>query len=383
MDQITNRLRQASFSILATSIFATGAMTIPSIAQADLSLSGDFRFRLESDFDSVKSDGITEREDRTRARIRARLRLNYEHNDWASFAAQMRSGSDDSHQSPNITIVDFDDNDTGDLDFNLDKWYFKAKKGGLWTWVGRNNMPFWKQNELFWSDFATVAGMATGFKAGGNHQFAINAGYFSLPVGMKEFSGNLALGQAVFSSKFSGGSFTAAAGLLSIEANADDDDAIVLLNQNGLRDYQIWVGSLQAKFMLGSLPLTIGGDWIHNEEDYSATGSDKFAAENRDETEGYVGSIHLGQTKNPGDWQLGYYYAHIETLAVNASYAHDDWARWGTATEGRLSNIKGHEFRFKYKATKEFGIVARLYVVKAITTDEDGNRFRLDFNYKF
>jgi len=37
----------------------------------------------------------------------------------------------------------------------------------------------------------------------------------------------------------------------------------------------------------------------------------------------------------------------------------------------------------KYKATKEFGIVARLYVVEAITTDEDGNRFRLDFNYKF
>ncbi len=382
MDKITNRLRQASFSVLATCIFATCAMTIPSIAQADLSLSGDFRFRLESDFDSVKSNGV-EREDRARTRIRARVRLNYEHNDWASFGAQMRSGSDDSHQTPNITIVDFDDNDTGDLDFNLDKWYFKAKKGGAWTWVGRNSIPFWKQNELFWSDNVTIAGMGLGFKAGGNNQFAINTGYFSLPVGMREFSGNLALGQAVFSTKFGGSGFTAAAGLLSFEANADDDDAIVLLTKNGLRDYQIWVGSLQAKFMLGSLPLTIGGDWIHNDEDYSETDPDPFTVKNRDETEGYVGSIHLGQTKNPGDWQLGYYYAHIETLAVNASYAQDDYARWGSAVEARLSNMKGHELRFKYKATKELGIVARLYVVEAITTDEDGNRFRLDFNYKF
>ena len=34
---------------------------------------------------------------------------------------RLRSGSDLSHQSPNITVVDFDDNDTGDADFNLDR----------------------------------------------------------------------------------------------------------------------------------------------------------------------------------------------------------------------------------------------------------------------
>ena len=126
MTKIANRLKQTSFSVLATGIFA-GAMTVPSIAQADMSLSGDFRFRLESDWDSHKSDGITEREDRTRARIRARVRLNYEHNDWASFGAQLRSGSDENHQSPHITLIDFNGNDTGDADFNLDKWFFKAK----------------------------------------------------------------------------------------------------------------------------------------------------------------------------------------------------------------------------------------------------------------
>jgi len=147
--------------------------------------------------------------DRTRARIRARLRLNYDHNNWASFGAQVRSGSDDSHQSPNTTIVDFDDNDTGDADFNFDKWFFKAKAKGAWAWFGRNDLPFWNQNEMFWSGNVTVAGIGTGFKAGSNTSVAVNAGYFSLPVGMKEFSGNLGLGQLIFNSKFGGGSFTA------------------------------------------------------------------------------------------------------------------------------------------------------------------------------
>ena len=378
-----NRLRQASLSVLATWILTIWAMTVPSTAFADIKISGDFRFRMESDWDSVKSDGVTEREDRTRARVRTRFRLNYDHNDWASFGTQIRTGSDDSHQSPHTTIVDFDDNDTGDADFNFDKWFFKAKANGAWAWFGRNDLPFWNQNEMFWSGNVTVAGIGTGFKAGSNTSVAVNAGYFSLPVGMKEFSGNLGLGQLVFNSKFGGGSFTASAGLLSFEANPDDADASILLNNNGLRDYNIWIGSLQAKFMAGSLPLKFGVDWMHNDEDYSETDPDPFTVANRDEVDGYVASIHLGETKAAGDWQLGYYYAHIETLAVNASYAQDDWARWGSAVESRLSNMEGHELRFKYQANKELNIVARLYLVEAITTEEDGNRFRLDFNYKF
>jgi hypothetical protein len=382
MNRIAKTLKQASFSVFATGIF-TGAMTVSSIVQADMSLSGDFRFRLESDWDSHKSDGVTEREDRSRARIRARVRLNYEHNDWASFGAQLRSGSDENHQSPNLTILDFDGNDTGDADFNLDKWFFKAKAKGAWAWAGRNDIPFWKQNNLFWNSNATIAGVGAGFKSGGNTSIAVNAGHFSLPVGMREFSPSLTLGQAVFSTKFSGGGFTASTGVLSFEANSDDDQAAILLNSNGLRDYQILVGSLQANFKAGSLPLKFGIDVIHNAKDYTETDPDPFTVANRDETDGYVASIHLGNTKNPGDWQLGYYYAYIETLAVNASYAQDDWARWGTTTESRLSNMKGHELRFKYQATKELNLLARLYVVEAIKGDEDGNRFRFDFNYKF
>ena len=91
----------------------------------------------------------------------------------------------------------------------------------------------------------------------------------------------------------------------------------------------------------------------------------------------------LGSLKERGDWLAAYYYARIETFAVNSSFAQDDWVRWGSATETRASNLKGHELRFAYAFEKNINLVARLYLVEAITTAEDGNRFRVDLNFKF
>ena len=39
---------------------------------------------------------------------------------------------------------------------------------------------------------------------------------------------------------------------------------------------------------------------------------------------------------------LGYYYAHMEALAVSSSYAQDDWVRWGTANQTRATNMKAN-----------------------------------------
>ena len=166
---------------------------LPIQVQADiyksktLTVYGDFRARLESDFDSQRANGVA-RDDRLRTRIRARLGLTYNPNDIFSFGVRMRTGSDDSQQSPHITIIDFDDNDTGDADVNLDKWYLKAKGKNVWGWIGRNSIPFWKQNELVLDDDVTPAGVGAGFKTsvGQNSQLQINTGYFSMPVGMKE-----------------------------------------------------------------------------------------------------------------------------------------------------------------------------------------------------
>ncbi len=405
VEKMVNQLRKTPLSVLTVGFLTAGAVIAPYNAQADMlsadkfSIYGDFRLRFEADWDYKETRTGKTKDDRNRARIRARVGMKYQPTENFEYGARLRSGSDGNHLSPHITIVDFESNNTGAADFNFDKWFLKAKSNGLWGWVGRNSLPFWKQNEMFWDDDAIPTGIAAGYDMKfGASQLALNAGYLSPPVGMHAFTGHLGIGQIVFSTKLGENQVTAAGGLLAFEANADKDggDAALLWDGNGGRDYSIWIGSLQGKFNVG-LPLTVGLDWMHNAEDYSAKHVDticidpndpakdkgcsrSFTANNHDETDGYVFSIKLGKLKDKGDWLLGYHYAHIETFAVNSSYAQDDWGRW----DPQSSNMKGHELRAAYKPIKMLSIVARIYMLETITgTNKEGNRFRLDFNYKF
>ncbi len=346
-------------------------------------LSADFRLRFEADFDSQTAAG-TARDDRNRVRVRARVNLSFAATESLELGVRLRSGSDASHQSPHVTVIDFDDNDTGDAHFNLDKWYLKGGRDKVSGWVGRNSFPFWKQNEFFWDDDATPAGLAAAFAnpVGENGKVTLNLAYLSPPVGLREFAGNLAGGQVVYS-RSGEPAFTLAAGYFGFDANPNDADAATLLRGNGFRDYRILVGNAQLELGAGKRPLALGLDYMHNAESYSATDPDPFTAANRDQTDGFAVSAVWGQTESKGDWLVGYYYAEVETFAVNSSYSQDDWVRWGSAVETRGSDYRGHELRYARALGAGINLMARLYLVEAITTREDGNRFRVDVNYRF
>jgi len=188
----------------------------------------------------------------------------------------------------------------------------------------------------------------------------------------------------VLNTKMADTGITAAAGWFGFDADKNDPDNAIYLNNNGLRDYSIWVVNLQAKLKAGGKPLTLGADYIHNTEDYDA--ADLIGASSgvdAGDTDGYVVYALYGSLKNKGEWLAGYYYANIEEFAVNNSFAQDDWVRWGSATQTRGSNMKGHEFRGAYAFAKNINLVGRLYLVEAISNQEDGNRFRLDLNFSF
>lgn len=347
-------------------------------------LFGDLRFRLEEDWDSQNSKGV-ERDDRGRARIRARLGLKVTPNDNVEFLTRVRTGSRHSQQSPHVTIADFQGNDRGDEHVLFDKWYLKLKNDQLWGWVGRENLPFWKQNELLWDDDVTVAGIAAGASHPvGSGKLALNAGFVRLPDGMTRFNGNMAVGQLVYTTNISGVGLTAAGGVLALNG---ENGAVNLSKGNGARDYTIWVLDLQAKTKAFDLPLTLGLDVYHNSENYSAAELAPFfkAADkvSPNDTDGFVASVLVGELKNKGDWQAGYSYARIETFAVNAAYAQDDWMRWGSATQTDASDFHGHEFRLAYVPWKNWSILARLYAVESNNNPQDGKRFRLDFDWKF
>lgn len=345
-----------------------------------LKLFGDFRLRFESDWDSKRANG-TEREDRSRLRIRARFGARIDPNPYVSFGVRLRTGSRESQQSPHFTISDFSGNATGPKSVVFDKWYAKVKYEGVSAWGGRNSFPFWKQNELFWDDDATPAGLAVRYnRPVGGGKLTVNGGYLALADGMELFNGYLGAGQLVYSAEVGGAKLTAAGGGFFFDGTNGSEN---LRNGNGARDYTIWVGNLQAKTKLGPVPVKVGFDVMHNSEDYSSTDPNAFTAANHDETDGYVANITFGKLKERGDWLAAYYYAYIETFAVNASYAQDDWMRWGSATQTDGSDFKGHEFRVAVALAKNVNLLARLYVIEAITSVQDGNRFRLDFNWKY
>jgi hypothetical protein len=365
-------------------------------SNAKLRVYSDFRVRNEVDWDSQRADG-SERDDRTRLRIRFRLGFEFAASEVFTMHARLRTGPNPAQQSSHITIVNYDESDgdtrdTGSADFNFDRWYVKAQKNEIWGWIGRKEIPFWKQNELFWDDDITVVGVAGGWNtsAGKNGAFTVHAGYFSPPAGMRAFVGALGLGQLVYDRKVGEhGGLTVAPGLLRFVSDPEDPDTEILLDGNGTRDYTLWVLSLQGRLRAAGLPLRLGLDLVTNSEDYPDVdpmnpGSDEqFTFDNRNETDGYVTSMSFGDLKEKGHWLAAYYYARIETLAVHNSYSEDDWVRWGTATQTRASNMKGHEFRFGYRFGKRSDVVARLYGAEAITTIEDGKRFRVDINHTF
>ncbi|MEO6003986.1 MAG: putative porin [Opitutus sp.] len=363
----------------ATTAAVRAATGIPLIDQnPNLSVSADLRLRYESDWDSDTATGVP-RIDRERGRLRARLGFTYKLSKEWSVGARLRSGNHQSQQSPHLTFT-ANDGPSDDLGGSLDRYYVQYKSGAATVWGGRNNFPFWQQNEMVLDEDVTPTGVAATFDSKqGDGTLTSTVGAFALPDGATHLNGRFIGGQLKYTLPLKPAQLTVAAGLHSFDG---ESGARFLRNRNGERDYLIGVLSAQWSTPVGAVPLALGIDVIENFENYSAADATPLPSVNADETTGYVLSAQFGQLKNAKVWLLGYYYAHIETFAVNASFSQDDWARFGSGPQSDVTDIKGHEFRAAYAFTKNINVMARLFLVEAITTAQDGKRFRVDLNWK-
>lgn len=374
-----------SRSSLILAAIASGCLAGNAIAEKALSADGkltyygDLRLRYEADYDSARADG-TIRDDRHRARIRARVGLNYElDNHWRA-GVRVRTGNHRSQQSSHLTFKT-DDGSHDDLDFVVDKYFLAYRNDHYSAWAGRNSFPFWKQNELFWDDDVTPTGLAASMTPGGG-DVTLTLGGFMLPDGGYQVHQPMVGGQVRYTLQVGEVMATLAPGFFHFFET--DDPANYLLTGNDRRDYAVAALNAQVATELTGVPVTLGVDFYKNFADYSTGVSDPFITpSNKDENFGYVLSARLGSLKEKGDWLLGYYYAHIEQFAVNASYAQDDWIRWGNGPQTRSSNFEGHEIRAAYAVLDTLNIVARWYLVESVKGAEDGNRFRLDVNFSF
>ncbi len=351
---------------------------------------GDFRLRLEQDWDSRSGDG-TQLDDRLRLRFRLRLGLDVNLSDQWRARVQLRSGPHESQQSPHITIYDFDGGSNGPYQFNFDYWFLSFRTEGLELWAGRNQLSYWHQDDLFLIDNITFAGGGGSYRhplAGGEMTWRAN--YVALPAGMRDFSGTSLIAQAEYSRELASAGFSVAAGLFSTRADPDDAAGELLLTENNTRDYDVLNLQLQHRSTVLGRPLRLGVEYGHNFRDYGQAPTGSFSEFHQNHVDGWVLEALWGPSGGAGDLLLGYYYSHMEALAANSSYIQDDWARWGTSTQARLTNMKGSEFRVLFTISPNQNIFARLFIVDAIdllqpgdVALEDGKRVRIEYNVSF
>ena len=341
------------------------------------SLYGDLRLRWESDFDSQKADG-SKREDRDRLRARARIGINYKPSDEFLFNIRLRTGDNNSQQSPHITLWQ-DPGDMGDqTNINIDRLSVKWKINDASSLVvGRNGLAIWKPNEMFWDDDVYIDGASYSYSSEAEDAtWTFNAVLALLPDGEASHSlderSQVAAGQVVFKKSVNENPLTLAESLVYIH---DNNDAFNAVND----DEDFMFSYTNAQYVFGSdskIPLSIGADLMIGLMDGPS-------GDNPDDRVGFDVYARLGRFKEKGDWTLGYSFARIEKWSVPRFMAQDDWFRWGSATQTRSSDFYGHEVRVGYVIAKNVNLLARYYMAESITSDEDGQRFRIDLNFKF
>ena len=347
---------------------------------------GDFRFRVEQDWNSRRSDG-TYRDDRTRLRYRARLGVTYRHNDWASFGLRLRTGYREKQQDPQLTIGD-GFNEFPSVPIGFEKMYFKAQHRWLDAWVGKNTFPFEKQNELFWSDNVFPDGVYFGSTFELNpswiDQIRLGLGHFILVSSNSTLSNDSYIQAVQLTTNHWNRRWVIFPTFYFFKDMPDIPDG----NENYRFNYSIL--HLGTHLLAFENPeITLGLDLYKNIENYQKV--DSIPDQLKDQKKGFVASAVWGSLKKPKDFKLGVYYMYLERYSAVDFIAQNDWARWDYSNQGspdgRLTNYKGIEFIAAYKLNKNMKLSMRYFKVEQLKaygpTLENGDRIRFDIDIWF
>lgn len=363
------------------------------IAQKDstdykkLELTGDFRFRIEHDWNSRKTDG-TFRNDRSRLRYRTRFGFNYTIDKHSSFGARVRSGNINGQQGPHVTLGG-NNGEFGLVQLGFEKLFYNYRRDDFSGWIGKNSIPLKKLNEIFWNDNVFVEGMGIRYNLinGPNptlNQLNINLGHFIIQSSSETFNKDsylqlMQLDMSLINNKLN--IFPTVYNFKRIGNYPDGEQTYV-------QDYLIL--HLGSEVIFNNNPrMSLGVEYYTNLSDYS--NHNNISSKLKDQKNGLVLTVKYGSLKNSGNWLFILYYAKIEKYAVVDYFAQNDWVRWDYssvgATGSRISNFEGFEFRIGYAINEKFNLVLRTYKVEQLlqTSEfkENGDRIRLDMNIGF
>lgn len=361
------------------------------LAQSDslpskFNFSGDFRFRVEEDWDSRKSDG-TYRQNRSRLRYRARLGLEYRHNTHSSVGFRLRTGDPRKQQDPQLTLGD-GFKEFGTLPIALEKAYFQTALKSFEIWFGKNTFPFRKQNELFWSDnvFPEGVHISKTFLSGTHwiDQLQFNVGHFILNTRGGSFRNDSYFqGFQIITQYFQDRvAIWPTLYLFRNIQNIPDGAETFFL------DYSIF--SIGGYVKLVNDPLIkFAADVYYNLEDYQV--NDSIPPALQDQSNGVTLSLSYGQLSSKGDWLFQLTYAYLERYAAVDFMAQNDWARWDYSAydspDGRLTNMEGIEVTLGTNIQDRISLKTKYYLVRQLVPmgefAENGQRIRFDIDVRF
>ena len=354
--------------------------------KSKLSFNGDFRFRIEQDWDSKKSDG-TFRDDRTRFRYRLRAGLKYQYNQWVSVGARIRTGDPMKQQDPQLTLGD-GFKEFGTLPIGFEKVFFEIKWATFLLWAGKNTFPFKKSNELLWSDNVYPEGVFIKKKIQLNsdmiHVLDIRGGYFIINSKGESLSNDSYFhGWQVHSTLFENRiELFPSIYLFKNIPNIPDG------NETFQFDYSVLhLGTRLKPFK--NLSMNFGFDYYYNLQDYSQ--NDSIPSNLKNQKEGVVVSLSYGKLDKPNDWTFKSTFTYLQQYAAVDFLAQNDWARWDYSSfaspDGRLTNFKGIELVGGYMIAEKIRLKVKYYLVEQIVAygplKETGNRVRLDLDIRF
>ena len=359
--------------------------SINTVKNQRLDFTGDFRFRIEHDWNAQKPDGSL-RDDRSRLRYRFRFGLNYTIDKHSSFGGRIRSGNINDQQGPHVTIGG-DKGEFGLTQIGFEKLFYKYKSKNLNGWIGKNSIPLKKLNELFWNDNVFPEGVGLEYKMYEHetnflNSLILNAGHFIIQSNNQTFNKDSYLQIAQLDFKLFQNRINLFPGFYHFKkvGNVPDGKQTFDLNYSILH-------------LGGDVAITnklnVGLEFYNNFEDYS--NHDSIPSILKEQRKGFVTSIKYGKIKKKGDWHVHLYYANLQKFAIVDFFAQNDWARWDYssigATGSRLSNFQGIELQIGYALKEKFNLILRTYFVEELIQSgsfkENGSRIRLDLNIGF
>lgn len=302
--------------------------------------------------------------DRERLRLIARLGVHYKLNNTWQFTGRLRTGLKDKQNVPAVTLYKFTDQPTPDNDVYIDRLYAT----GLWhnkkLLAGKIPWSSWQNTDMFWDRDLNPLGIHLEHKFNNHNKISL---MLAKPLdGASGLVGKLFVAQWQYSTFWEDWDFKIAPWWVSYRGEANAQFA----RKDTQLDNQFARLALNAKYQNWSFGLDVG----HSLESFSAEEFGEFA----DDKTSIATEIKYGNLKEVGAYQAHLRYLHVERFGVITEFAQNATQRFGT------NDIAGWDFRLRRKMDKNWWLGMRFSQMSRLTgKDEQGNRFRIEVQYRF